>query len=189
MQRAIHELVFNRRFIKGKKTAGKVSSRWLMLDTIHLSECIWLKHAHHVQLLSDCNKEWHAAALFPGHFNGFLGDLSALTWCCPGNRSPASEWPCDGTSCRARCPGRSHWAAKQRGTLWSFTFQFSLFEIRALGRTKQGHHSFPHSAKQSAKSAEALRGCKTYRTRTSGTRQLHTCVLESFCHLSHYIHT
>lgn len=61
---------------------------------------------------SFCNKT-SQGELFLDGFNGYLSDVSALTWCCPGNRSLVSRWPCDGTSCRARCPGRSHSAERQ----------------------------------------------------------------------------
>lgn len=78
---------------------------------VHLVETS-TSHSHR-NILSICNK-MSQRVLFLDNFNRYLGDLRALTWCCPGNRSLVSRWPCDGTSCIERCPGRLHWAERAR---------------------------------------------------------------------------
>lgn len=100
----------------GSKSYLKSKEFQLTLNTIQLWKvefsgsklpAFTLKHSFKLQ------QRRTSKCYFWGDFNGFLDDRSALTWCCPGNRSLVLEWLCDGTSCRERCRGRSRWAGKR----------------------------------------------------------------------------
>lgn len=183
MQRAVHELVFNRRFIKGKKTAGKVSSWWLVLDTIQLSECVWLKHAHHVRILSGCNKESHVAGAVPALMDfwviwALLLDVVQTTRVRLQNgrvmehlvERDAQE---DDVELRSR-----------EGQYEVSRFSSVCFKI--VQRKNCGLPALPNRAHNPMKLSVDV---KCTAQGPEGTRQLHTCMLESFCHLFHYIHT